>query len=381
MPKAYLYNKHTPVAVLTVENGRVDGVGEVLNRDLLPICLMDSFTMESANMWLDTRKIPEKREGLKAARQAFPGFENYRNMFSLSDQYWLQFTRRETWDALNFFTNRYSSVHGDVFFEPWKADEKEAAAEQTPDLTTNGVLMKRWEQGEDGISRLIKAGSEKYHQEPLSEVLASIMLRNVAEIETVEYTLEIHGLRLCSASRNFIGPNQEFVPAFHIYNRLPRPVEEGNFDHLVRACEAYGIKGIREYALTMIGIDHMLGNADRHLGNFGFIRDAETGEITGYAPLFDFGTAFFAPSAKNPRSMESRLFHDVEKKAFRHLMRHVDAEKLAQVDGMKSLVRLYPGLGSREKEAVEMVVDHLTDEILETKRNFEKRNEKDIRLP
>ena len=43
-----------------------------------------------------------------------------------------------------------------------------------------------------------------------------------------------------------------------------------------------------EAGLIMLAFDAVVGNTDRHLENFGFLRDANTGEYLGMAPLFDF---------------------------------------------------------------------------------------------
>jgi hypothetical protein len=43
-----------------------------------------------------------------------------------------------------------------------------------------------------------------------------------------------------------------------------------------------------ETGLTMLAFDAIVGNTDRHLENFGFLRDANTGEYLGMAPLYDF---------------------------------------------------------------------------------------------
>ena len=182
---------------MDIQNGKILEIKTYVekNKHLLPIILQGegALNLESINKWLSTRRIPEEREGLKKARQWFPGFENYKNLFSLSDQYWFRYKKSESWDNLNFFTNKYSQEQGKIFFEPWTADIKEACSVQTPDLTTNGVLKKRWVQDDDLTSYLLKAGSVEYHQEPLSEVLASIMLRKLNLIPFVEYELTVYG--------------------------------------------------------------------------------------------------------------------------------------------------------------------------------------------
>ena len=42
----------------------------------------------------------------------------------------------------------------------------------------------------------------------------------------------------------------------------------------------------------MILFDHIIHNTDRHERNFGVIRNPDTLEITGFAPLFDSGSSF-----------------------------------------------------------------------------------------
>ena len=56
----------------------------------------------------------------------------------------------------------------------------------------------------------------------------------------------------------------------------------------------------------MLMIDYIIQNTDRHLGNFGFIRNVETGKFIGPAPLFDNGTAFWN-TAKNGEAYQDKL--------------------------------------------------------------------------
>ena len=41
----------------------------------------------------------------------------------------------------------------------------------------------------------------------------------------------------------------------------------------------------------MIIIDAVIGNGDRHAGNFGWLRNTDTGEYVSMAPLYDFDHA------------------------------------------------------------------------------------------
>jgi hypothetical protein len=43
-----------------------------------------------------------------------------------------------------------------------------------------------------------------------------------------------------------------------------------------------------DFRNKMIVLDYLISNQDRHFGNFGYLRDADTLQIKGPAPLFDF---------------------------------------------------------------------------------------------
>ena len=136
------------------------------------------------------------------------------------------------------------------------------------------------------------------------------MLGKMNIIPFVEYELVIEGLRLCSKCRNFVDEDTEFVPASHIYYKKPRKATDTIYAHLMKMCRCYGIKDAEDYVDAMIAADHILGNDDRHLGNFGFIRDVETAGITGFAPLFDSGSSY---GVINGKPGTSKLFREMEK--------------------------------------------------------------------
>ena len=304
MERTVMLNKHQLLLVLDMEKGTVQKIVQVIDTDHLPVFLQDNLTVGTINEWLAKRRIPDTREGLSAMRSDFPGFEQYRCMFSLSDQYWFRYRKEETWEGLNYFTNPYSEDLGRAFFTPWEF-ERGHIFPSSPDLMTNGALRKRWTREEDGTSFLIKAGSRKLRQEPITEVLASLMLKKLDIIPFVEYELVVEGLRLCSKCRNFVDKDTEFVPASHIYYKEPRKKTDSVYTHLMKMCSCYGVKDAKEYIDAMIAADHILGNDDRHLGNFGFIRDVETAGITGFAPLFDSGSSYGVPNRYLPGDHKS----------------------------------------------------------------------------
>lgn len=347
MQKVIMYNKNKPLLALEIDRINVYRILEVLNTSHLPIILQDNLDVESLNHWIEKRIIPDKRDGYEKTKRIFPNIANYKNMFSLSDQYWFRYEKKESWERLNFFTNPYSYAIGEAFFTPWDYDDGDLTS-FSPDLTTNGVLKKVWKK-ENGKSYLYKAGSKMYHQEPLSEVLASITLARLDFIPFVTYELAVNGLELCSKCENFIDENTEFVPASYVYSKKPRPENKSIYEHLIDMCDYFGIEGAEEYMSNMIAADKIIGNDDRHLGNFGFIRDANTAEILGFAPLFDSGSAYWG---KASHFKKSRLFSEREEESLIEALNKIQLGNVLNHKEMFKLINMYPKIGSAKRQEI-----------------------------
>ena len=67
----------------------------------------------------------------------------------------------------------------------------------------------------------------------------------------------------------------------------------------------------------MILIDFIIANGDRHWGNFGFIRNAESLEWLGTAPLFDTGNSLFYIYSTRDLARSKGIFDNVKSKSFK----------------------------------------------------------------
>ena len=360
---AVLYNKHIPLVQVKLDGMIVVSITEIYNPHMLPIILhTDSGEIDigKMNSWLEKRQIPDNRDGIAAVRNKYVHFAEQRpSMFSLSDQYWMQYTTDQTWDSMNFFTNRYSQDTGCAFFTPWLLENTHRFG-RSPDYTTNGALKKTWKLQPDGTSHLIKAGSRKLHQEPITEVLASAMLEKLNIIPFVKYTLTVEGMTLCSECANFVDKNTEFVPASHIYFSEPKKEGENVYTHLLRMCDKYEISGAKEYIDSMITADRILGNDDRHLGNFGFIRDAQTGRLLRFAPLFDSGSAY---GGKTNRVNKQRLFEAQKEEAINNTLPKINLHELRKHHDVFELISIYPDINKRQREFIKRHIIRTEEEL------------------
>lgn len=343
-----LYLKNNKVLTLKDVEGVPSEVTKVDAPELLPLSLRQHCTSEDFRKWLKTRSIPNDREGLSEIKEEFGSdWLLSKNYASLSDQYWIK-RRDETWKKINFFTNTYDRDIGDMVFKPWDVTAQKKYRNNSPDLTTGGILKKRWMQYSDRSSCLIKAGSVMTHQEPLSEVLVSVLAEQLEVIKCVKYDLWVEGTTICSKCDNFITQDTELVPAHMIYYQKERAENESVYNHLLSACDDYEIPGAKEFIDWMIFIDNMTGNEDRNLGNIGFIRDINTMKFIGPAPLYDSGNAYWSTKKIND-NVKSKLFGDVENNLFKKLKKECDIESILKIGVFQKLVETYPGISDEKK--------------------------------
>lgn len=71
------------------------------------------------------------------------------------------------------------------------------------------------------------------------------------------------------------------------------------FEEFSVFCRSYGLNPYKEAAkidrtayLRMQLADYLLNNSDRHGQNWGFFMENDTGQLTGYCPLFDHDHSF-----------------------------------------------------------------------------------------
>lgn len=200
---------------------------------------------------------------------------------NLSDHYWICSEGSNiTWQEINFFEND---------FEP--ADENSlwtAYGKYTPDNYTNGNLRKYWII-KDGVRYLAKYNSLHYDKLQIgahNEVFCSKLLQNLG-IKHAEYQLgfddkinEFYSLSKCMTDTGY-----ELVPA---YNIIYDYCTDGSYyDLFLAICKNKLGVDVRKQVDEMIAFDYLIANEDRHWNNFGLLRNSETLEYVGIAPLYD----------------------------------------------------------------------------------------------
>ena len=310
-------------------------VGRIIKKDVrwAPLgCLDKTQAMTSVGLsrWLSYRAVPATRKDVPAFVKALGLRSTVELMFmglglSLSDQYWLRPNGFEgSWEDVSLFSRPFSHEVGLALFgihngsavtsikEILKSDE---FFDNSPDIALNGELPKFWDAPSDE-PRLVKSGSPaNLMLEPYCEVAATALCERILGAEEfIPYRLErsLDGSAVVlSNCPNMVDEEHEFVPAWAIIATSPRDNRESMHDAYIRALKEHGIASALDDVEKMLVVDYLIGNFDRHWGNFGVIVETETRRWARSAPLFDMGSSLWCDRAPYPVSVasERKLAH------------------------------------------------------------------------
>ena len=83
--------------------------------------------------------------------------------------------------------------------------------------------------------------------------------------------------------------NQEIITAYEIFNSKKQDNNTNDFNHYIKILNENGINDAKKRLQDMFLIDYIVMNMDRHMKNFGIIRNVETLEWEKVTPIFDTG--------------------------------------------------------------------------------------------
>lgn len=276
----------------------ISAVGQIFAPNHLPIGTVQkgkAVDRSALNEWWQGRAIPASRSGLRRALDELQITSSRMLLekslgLSLSDQYWVcQADSETTWGSVNFFENSFSEDVGDVLLGHRSGGPDISL--MSPDNTSDGWLKKKWTIL-NGKRCLIKGGSGATQQEPYNEVISGRIMDRLG-VPHVGYTLAIKENYLYSVCEDFITPDTELVTAWYVMQTRRRPNNVSVYQHYLDCCEELSIPGIKDALDRMLAVDYLILNEDRHQNNFGVMRDANTLEWQGAAPIYDSGSSLW----------------------------------------------------------------------------------------
>ena len=203
----------------------------------------------------------------------------------LTDVYWVRELRKKvTYTEINLYDHSLSDAFVDVSLRgrPLTAENAEMLdrSDAAGDLATAGVAPKAWVRRGSGFW-LLKDGDPR---EVEAELTASQIAR-CFDVAQVLYEPETYqGVRV-SASRLMTTKERSIVPMQFV------DIYAANTDRTTR--EIVSDHDLRGYHMMNI-VDYLVGNTDRHWGNWGFEVDNRTNRLVKLHPLMDFNKAFNA---------------------------------------------------------------------------------------
>lgn len=296
--KRTLMHKCLAVADLEFDDatGSIRTINSIHAPDHLPIGTSREnreLNRTALNAWWTYRSIPANRSGVREALEVLDVASTKLLLLrcyglSLSDHYWIRPKDSGlTWDQINFFDNPFSDDMGDVLFgKPAKEDGFDFSS---PDNTSDGFLKKRWKII-NGKRCLVKGGSNPFQQQPFNEVIATKIMERL-NIPHVHYELVWSDGYPYSVCEDFVSPDTELVSAWRIMQSQKKSNNDSVYQHFIKCCKGLGSQDIKALLDQMLVLDYIIANEDRHLNNFGLLRNPETLEWLGMAPIFDSGSS------------------------------------------------------------------------------------------
>ncbi len=328
--KCILMNKDTEVLVAEYNNDSkfFDEIFEVKNIAYAPYILQSFYVEDDFNNnifrtnlseWFKGRGIPSWRDKLDLLLHRLNIYtpdELLDKAFglSLSDQYWIKpFDSSIKYNDINFFDNdfNYSEfLEASLSLNSKKVEKEESL--KTPNNTTDGMIKKAWVI-EDGTRYLLKGGYKNEVLQPFNEVLASMICERLG-FNHVTYILDIYNEMVVSKCPCFINKDTELITANQIKGSWTRCGAGEDYEGYIKILEKNGIVDAREKIENMYILDYLIMNEDRHLNNFGIIRDVNTLKWLDVAPIFDNGQSLNITDYNDEDVVISgygRLFYEV----------------------------------------------------------------------
>lgn len=271
---------------------------------------------------------------------------------SMTDTYWIKPSGIDlSFDNVKF-ANLAAYSHGKIPYHN--------ATSYDPNASLGGQMEKYWDLMHK-TPILVKESYKYYGQQSINEVFASIIHdRQHSGVDFVKYTAEMtedRGVQCkCQA---FTSENIELLSAYEIVESRKIQNSQALYDEYINICVENGIDSeqIQEFMDYQTMTDFLITNTDEHLLNFGVLRDPNTMNLIGPAPIFDSGNSmFYSDGRKTPYTRAGILdipitsFYKREEKLLGKVKNKnvVDLNSIPSADEVKEL---YANAGIPEEKA------------------------------
>lgn len=396
--KCILMNKNTSIMLVeynTTLNG-IENIYDIYNIDYAPLSISNANKTLGANLlkqindWFKGRGIPSWRKDLEKLLEKLnvsspEELLNKSYALSLSDQYWLKEENSNVkWQDINFFTNDFeyeAYLEASLDSSSNLTTSTDKAILRSPNNTTDGMLQKGWII-ENGKRILVKGTYTSSREEPFNEWLASQISKRLG-FNYCNYFVEwTDKTKLISKCENFVSEDEEIISAYDVFKSEKKPNNINDYEFYIQILEKHNVPNARKNVEDMFILDYLMLNTDRHLKNFGVIRNVNTLEWVRTTPIFDTGQSmecdkyldeinfsygtgkFFTNTNKNYENILKVIGKDIV---------NIDIKRLDGLcDEYHSLLEKYKDKLDMSDKRIEKLVNGLQERIRKLENHIEK---------
>lgn len=301
----FLMHKDIPVCLMEISE---DGVlGNVRRNEAAKehFPLGGQMNNMKFHEWWRDRAIPKTRHGAKNALQRL-GYSSTNSALvnnlalSLSDCYWIQ-PRGEglTWKDTNLFTNDFVDTFGEITInQDHMIDLRKETRFNC--ATSQGELQKKWCIDKEGRRYMIKGNYGQSYQQSLNEIFATKLhqqqrISNYTSYSLVKVQVDGNVEGLGCMCYDFCSEDIECISAWELLQTIKIKQNESYYYPLKRVCLELGIsdQDFSDFMDYQIMTDFLMSNTDRHMNNIAIMRNPDTLQVLGFAPIYDSGNSMF----------------------------------------------------------------------------------------
>lgn len=336
---------------------------DVTDKTIMP--MNGSTNLRDINNWWIHRPFPSTREDMKQvmkmAGASNPELYLIKNLaLSMTDSYWICPIEESElkWEDVRLY-NQVAIGRTQVPYH--KKDSYD------PNASLDGQMSKHWDLSQK-TPALIKRAMDYDNQQAVNEVFATLLhSRQPMAPEYVSYSAKKDPTQdkfLISICNSFVEPGMEFLPAYEL-GRIQGVKELSDYDKYIKKWVECGLDEdvVRNFLDYQTITDFIISNVDRHLGNFGVLRDVNTLKYIKPAPIYDSGNSMFYTQTdvgrflSKPELLKRSIvsIYDKEEK----MMARVQNTNIVNLDALPTedeIRELYVSYGIPE-EKVDFIVD------------------------
>ena len=371
--------KHKNIPVLIFDLSENEVIGAVINKlslEHLPLPLkliVNADNIEEENgelitvdeegcckieMWLSERAVPVSRYNYeKYIQNGKTGIiwllEN--NAFSFDDCYIITEIENDvSWETVK---ERMNSLDELVTVEHNSNEMNFIYKGHNSAL--GGQLEKYWFR-QDGELSLCKKHPQQAEILSIREIIASEIYKKQGFPACEYHFLRDSDKRITGCTcKSFVDNDSfELITAYDLLQEYGLTQDDNVYELLVKLATLKGADGkaVSDFLDMMTLVDYLITNRDRHEGNIGFLRNADTLEIVGPAPVYDSGSSLKLEGnmPENDAGTTVNGLYPTEDECLKHVQnrRILNPELLPEANEIKRILDESTSLSAERKEGL-----------------------------